>query len=96
MRTNIELNDVLVNEPMSLTKLRTKKGIVNFALDALIKKIKKQELASLWGSNIWEVDLKQLIMDEKTSVRCLYLGRFYQWNFDSEKRMVAFIFGRGL
>jgi len=68
MRTNIELDDVLVKEAMSLTKLRTKKEMVNFALEALIKKIKKQELASLWGSNIWEGDLNQMRMDEKTSV----------------------------
>ena len=68
MRTNIELDDVLVREAMSLTKLRTKKEMVNFALEALIKKIKKQELASLWGSNIWEGDLNQMRMDEKTSV----------------------------
>ena len=68
MRTNIELDDVLVREAMSLTKLRTKKEMVNFALEALIKKIKKQELASLWGSNIWEGDLNQMRIDEKTSV----------------------------
>lgn len=68
MRTNIELDDVLVKEAMSLTKLRTKKEMVNFALDALIKKIKKQELASLWGSNIWEGDLNQMRIDEKASV----------------------------
>lgn len=68
MRTNIELDDVLVKEAMSLTKLRTKKEMVNFALEALIKKIKKQELASLWGSNIWEGDLNQMRIDEKTSV----------------------------
>lgn len=68
MRTNIELDDILVKEAMSLTKLRTKKEMVNFALEALIKKIKKQELASLWGSNIWEGDLNQMRIDEKTSV----------------------------
>jgi Arc/MetJ family transcription regulator len=68
MRTNIELDDVLVREAMSLTKLRTKKEMVNFALEALIKKIKKQELASLWGSNIWEGDLNQMRMDEKVTL----------------------------
>ncbi|MCP9754069.1 type II toxin-antitoxin system VapB family antitoxin [Lacihabitans sp. CCS-44] len=68
MRTNIELDDILVKEAMSLTKLRTKKEMVNFALEALIKKIKKQELASLWGSNIWEGDLNQMRMDEKTTL----------------------------
>ncbi len=68
MRTNIELDDTLVREAMNLTKLRTKKEMVNFALEALIKKMKKQELASLWGSNIWEGDLNQMRIDEKTSV----------------------------
>lgn len=68
MRTNIELDDELVREAMNLTKLRTKKEMVNFALEALIKKIKKQELASLWGSNIWEGDLNQMRLDEKATL----------------------------
>jgi Arc/MetJ family transcription regulator len=63
MRTNIELDDLLVKEAMSLTKLHTKKELVNYALEALIKKMKKQELASLWGSNIWEGDLNQMRVD---------------------------------
>ena len=63
MRTNIELDDLLVKEAMSLTKLHTKKELVNYALEALIKKMKKQELASLWGSNIWEGDLNQMRID---------------------------------
>jgi Arc/MetJ family transcription regulator len=68
MRTNIDLDDVLVKEAMSLTKLRTKKDMVNYALESLIKKLKKQELANLWGSNIWEGDLNQMRTDEKTLI----------------------------
>ena len=68
MRTNIDLDDVLVNEAMSLTKLRTKKDMVNYAIESLIKKLKKQELAKLWGSNIWEGDLNQMRTNEKISV----------------------------
>lgn len=68
MRTNIELDDALVSEAMILTKFRTKKEMVNFALEALIKKMKKQELAALWGSNIWEGDLDQMRIDEKTPI----------------------------
>jgi hypothetical protein len=53
---------------MSLTKLRTKKDMVNYALESLIKKLKKEELANLWGSNIWEGDLNQMRTDEKTPI----------------------------
>ncbi|CAN1573551.1 hypothetical protein MCERE19_03465 [Spirosomataceae bacterium] len=42
--------------------------MVNFALEASIKKIKKQELASLLGSNIWEGDLNQMRIDKRTSL----------------------------
>ena len=42
--------------------------MVNFALEVLIKKIKKQELASLWGSGFWEGDFNQMRMDEKNFV----------------------------
>jgi Arc/MetJ family transcription regulator len=60
MRTNIELDDKLVMEAMNLADIKTKKDVVNIALKEFVNKMKKQELAKLWGSNFWEGDLEQM------------------------------------
>lgn len=60
MRTNIDLDDNLVEEAMNLASIKTKKEIVNIALKEFINKMKKQELAKLWGSNFWEGDLNEM------------------------------------
>ncbi|MBE9221799.1 type II toxin-antitoxin system VapB family antitoxin [Cyanobacterium stanieri LEGE 03274] len=49
MRTNIDLDDKLVEEAFSLTSVRTKKELVNLALQELIKNKKKLNLLDLSG-----------------------------------------------
>ncbi|MDJ0583241.1 type II toxin-antitoxin system VapB family antitoxin [Crocosphaera sp.] len=49
MRTNIDLDDHLVEEAFKLTNLRTKKDLVNFALKELIRNHKKRNLLDLSG-----------------------------------------------
>lgn len=49
MRTNIELDDELVNEALQLTQVKTKKELVNLALAELIKAKKKKNLLDLAG-----------------------------------------------
>ncbi len=49
MRTNIDLEDKLVEEAFSLTGLRTKKELVHLALRELIKSRKKKNLFDLSG-----------------------------------------------
>lgn len=60
MRTNIDLDEEIVDEAMLLTNSKTKKEVVTLALKELIRKMKKQELAQLWGSNVWEGDLSKM------------------------------------
>ena len=49
MRTNIDLEDKLVEEAFSLTGLRTKKELVHLALRELVKSRKKKNLFDLSG-----------------------------------------------
>ena len=49
MRTNIELDDDLVEEAFRLTNLRTKKDLLNLALQELIRSRKKRNLLDLSG-----------------------------------------------
>jgi Arc/MetJ family transcription regulator len=49
MRTNIELDDGLVEEAFRLTNVRTKKELIHLALQELIRVRKKRNLLDLSG-----------------------------------------------
>jgi len=49
MRTNIELNDALVQEAMKYTSLKTKKDIVNEALKEFVANRKRLSMMDLKG-----------------------------------------------
>ncbi len=49
MRTNIVLDDDLVKEAVSLTGVRTKRELVNLALEELIRSRNKKDLFKLAG-----------------------------------------------
>jgi Arc/MetJ family transcription regulator len=46
-RTNIELNDKVLKEALKLTKMKTKKDLVNYALEELIKKLRRKKYSNL-------------------------------------------------
>jgi Arc/MetJ family transcription regulator len=60
MRTNIELDDTLVKEATDLTKIPTKKALVNKALEELIKSHTRKEMLKFIDSDIWEGDLDEM------------------------------------
>ena len=60
LRTNIELDEKLVNEAMRLTHKRTKKEIVNYALEELVRKLKRKKLLGLKGKVEWVGDLDEM------------------------------------
>ncbi|MBC6479990.1 MAG: type II toxin-antitoxin system VapB family antitoxin [Hormoscilla sp. GM7CHS1pb] len=49
MTTNVELNEELVKEAFRLTKLKTEKELIEFALQELIRTRKKRNLLDLSG-----------------------------------------------
>ncbi len=59
-RTNIDLNDTLVKEGLKVTRMRTKKELVNYALEELIKKARKKRILKLEGKVLWEGDLRRM------------------------------------
>jgi len=60
MRTNIELDDNLVNQAIKLSKLKTKKDVVQEALRNYVAWMKKKQLLHLKGRVTWEGDLKEM------------------------------------
>lgn len=60
MRTNIVLDDKLVKEGLKLTRLKTKKDLVNLALKELIERTKRRRILKLEGRVVWEGNLEEL------------------------------------
>ena len=60
LRTNIELDEKLVDEAMKLTHKKTKKELVNYALSELVSRIKRKKMLELEGKVAWTGDLPQM------------------------------------
>ncbi len=54
MRTNIVIDNELVKEAMELTGIKTKKEIVNLALQELVVNCKQKDLRDLKGKIIFD------------------------------------------
>jgi Arc/MetJ family transcription regulator len=59
-RTNIELDDKLVKEGLKVTHLRTKKELVNYALEELLKRARRKRILKLEGKVRCEGNLEEM------------------------------------
>ncbi|ACI20877.1 type II toxin-antitoxin system VapB family antitoxin [Thermodesulfovibrio yellowstonii] len=59
-RTNIELDEKILKEAMELTKMKTKKDVINFAISELVKKLKRKKILELEGKVQWEGNLDEM------------------------------------
>ena len=59
-RTNIDLDDELVRKAHRLTRLKTKRAIVDKALELLVRSESRKGLLRYYGSGIWKGDLKRM------------------------------------
>ena len=57
-RTNIHLNDDLMRKARKLTRLKSKRAIVDRALDLLVRSESRKRILRYYGSGIWKGDLK--------------------------------------
>ena len=60
MRTNIELDDVLVEQALKLSNIKTKKDVIQEALKNYVAWMKKKQLLDLKGNVKWEGNLKDM------------------------------------
>ena len=60
MRTNIVLNEQLVEEAMRLSDCHTKKEVVDRALQNFVAYLKRQNMKKMFGKVKWEGDLKKM------------------------------------
>jgi len=56
----VELDDGLVKKAMEITKITTKKALINKALEELIKSNTRKEMLKYIDSGVWEGNLKEM------------------------------------
>ncbi|MBI4666341.1 MAG: type II toxin-antitoxin system VapB family antitoxin [Nitrospinae bacterium] len=59
LRTNIELDEKLVSEALRLTRKKTKKELVNYAIEELVLKLKRRKLLDMEGKVAWAGNLDE-------------------------------------
>lgn len=60
LRTNIELDEKLIKEAMKFTHMKTKKELVNYALEELVSRFKRKKLLELEGKVEWTGNLDEM------------------------------------
>lgn len=58
-RTNIEIDEGLVRKARELTHLKTKRQIVDRALELLVRSESRKGILRFYGSGIWKGNLKK-------------------------------------
>ncbi|MEZ5537983.1 MAG: type II toxin-antitoxin system VapB family antitoxin [Thiolinea sp.] len=64
MRTNIVIDDKLMEQALTATGLKTKKEVVEQGLKLLVKRKKQQAIRNLRGRITWEGNLDEMRNNE--------------------------------
>ncbi|MBL0380984.1 MAG: type II toxin-antitoxin system VapB family antitoxin [Desulfofustis sp. PB-SRB1] len=64
MRTNIVIDDELMNQAMELSQLKTKKAVVETGLKLLVQIKKQERIKNLRGKLNWDGDLNKMRLDK--------------------------------
>lgn len=60
MRTNIVIDDTLMNQALQASGLKTKKDVVEEGLKLIIRRQSQRKIRSLKGKITWEGDLDEM------------------------------------
>lgn len=59
-RTNIDIDSALLKKGLKLSRLKTKKDLVNKALEDFVRRESQKDIIKLFGQLDWEGDLKSM------------------------------------
>lgn len=59
-RTNVVLDEVLVEKGIRLTGIKTRKGLIDHALRELVRRKQQKRILTLKGKIAWDGDLEQM------------------------------------
>jgi len=65
MRTNIVIDDDLMDEALKVSRLKTKKDAVEEGLKLLVQRKKQENIKNLRGKLHWTGDLEDMRTDDK-------------------------------
>ena len=65
MRTNIVIDDDLMDEALKVSRLKTKKDAVEEGLKLLVQRKKQENIKDLRGKLHWKGDLEDMRTDDK-------------------------------
>lgn len=65
MRTNIVIDDDLMDEALKVSRLKTKKDAVEEGLKLLVQQKKQENIKNLRGKLKWKGDLEEMRTDKK-------------------------------
>jgi len=65
MRTNIVIDDDLMDEALKVSRLKTKKDAVEEGLKLLVQRKKQENIKDLRGKLHWTGDLEDMRTDDK-------------------------------
>jgi Arc/MetJ family transcription regulator len=60
MRTNIDIDEGLIRKARKLTRLKSKRQIVQKALELLVRSERRKGILRYYGSGIWKDDSKSM------------------------------------
>ncbi|MEL7223076.1 MAG: type II toxin-antitoxin system VapB family antitoxin [Bacteroidota bacterium] len=60
MRTNIVIDDQLMDEALKLSAIRTKREVVDEALRLYVKRLRRLKILALQGKVNWEGNLSEM------------------------------------
>jgi Arc/MetJ family transcription regulator len=64
MRTNIEIDDKLMNDTLKLTGIKTKREAVELGLKTLLRLRKQEQIKQFRGKLDWQGDLNAMRLDK--------------------------------
>ncbi len=64
MRTNIEIDDQLMQDVLRLTGIKTKREAVDLGLRQLLRLRQQEEIRRFRGKLTWEGDLSAMMIDK--------------------------------
>ncbi len=65
MRTNVVIDDDLMDEALKVSRFKTKKDAVEEGLKLLVQRKKQESIKDLRGKLNWKGDLEDMRTDEK-------------------------------
>jgi len=60
MRTNVDLDDLLLAEAMKISGITTKKAVLELVLREYLRKNNMKKILKYRGKNIWEGNLEEM------------------------------------